>query len=79
MSQPAAKGGYDTIMTLLLDTGKGDVDSKDSKYGRTSLRSAVKGGHDIIATLLLDYWKGVRLGGEGVSFLRLIRSTICPS
>lgn len=47
---------YDeAIVKLLLDTGKVDVDARDTKYGRTPLFLAVKEGYDAIVRLLFEY------------------------
>jgi ankyrin repeat protein len=32
-----AEKGHEAVVKLLLDTGKVDVDAKDSEYGRTPL------------------------------------------
>ena len=49
----AAQKGHETVVKLLLQTGKVDVDSKDED-GRTPLSYAVEGGHEAVVRLLLD-------------------------
>ena len=49
----AAKSGHGTIVKLLVDTGKIDVNSTDSS-GRTPLSCAAADGHETIMKLLLD-------------------------
>ncbi|KAL4891361.1 hypothetical protein BDV59DRAFT_194328 [Aspergillus ambiguus] len=46
--------GLTPIVELLLDTGRVDVESKDSMYGRTPLSFAAEHGHERIVKLLLD-------------------------
>ena len=45
--------GHEAVAKLLLETGKVDVDSKDSD-GRTPLWWAAHGGHEAVARLLLE-------------------------
>jgi ankyrin repeat protein len=50
----AAKGGHDTMVKLLLGTGKVDIDLK-GKDGTTPLRAAAGGGHlDVVERLLQE-------------------------
>jgi ankyrin repeat protein len=44
------------VVKLLLDTGKVDVDSKDSD-GRTPVSWAAEHGHEAVVKLLLDTGK----------------------
>ena len=53
----AAERGHEAVVKLLLDTGKVDVDSKDSGYGRTPLWWAAGGGHEAVVKLLLETGK----------------------
>ena len=48
---------HETVVKLLLDTGKVDADSKDNKYGPTPLSWAARRGHEAIVKLLLDTGK----------------------
>lgn len=48
--------GVEAVAKLLLDTGKIDVDSKDS-CGQTPLRWAAYGGHEAVVKLLLETGK----------------------
>ncbi|KAJ5887721.1 hypothetical protein N7495_007762 [Penicillium taxi] len=50
----AAEGGHDAVVKTLLDTGRVDIDSKDSEYGQTPLSWAAEGGHDAVVRMLLD-------------------------
>ena len=50
----AARNGHERGVKLLLDTGKVDVDSKDSQYGRTPLSWAAAKEHKAVVKLLLD-------------------------
>jgi ankyrin repeat domain-containing protein 50 len=50
--------GHETVVKLLLETGKVDVDSKDFEYGRTPLWWAAGGGHEAVVKLLLETGKG---------------------
>jgi ankyrin repeat protein len=45
------------VIKLLHDTGKVDVDCKDSECGRTPLSWAAEKGHDAVVKLLLDTGK----------------------
>jgi ankyrin repeat protein len=47
----AAERGHEAVVKLLLDTGKVDVDSKDS-FGRTLLWYAAERGHEAVVKLL---------------------------
>ncbi|RYP63713.1 hypothetical protein DL771_009138 [Monosporascus sp. 5C6A] len=53
----AAEKGHAAIIKSLLDTGKVDVGSKDSKYGRTPLSWAVQNAHAAVVKLLFDTGK----------------------
>lgn len=48
----AASGGFETVVELLLATGKVDINSKHIDGG-TPLLSAVEGGHESVVKLLL--------------------------
>jgi ankyrin repeat protein len=50
----AAEGGHEAVVKLLLDTGKVDLDSKDTDSGRTPLSWAAKNGHEAVGKLLPD-------------------------
>jgi len=52
----AAQNGREAIVKLLLETGKVDVDSKDSS-SRTPLSWAAQNGHEAIVKLLLETGK----------------------
>ncbi|EKG09441.1 hypothetical protein MPH_13518 [Macrophomina phaseolina MS6] len=52
----AAQNGNETIVELLLETGKVDVDSK-GQSGRTPLWWAAKNGHEAVVKLLLETGK----------------------
>jgi ankyrin repeat protein len=52
----AAATGHETVVKLLLDTGKVDIDSKDSD-GWTPLRWAAYNGHEAVVMVLLDTGK----------------------
>ncbi|KAL1625640.1 hypothetical protein SLS56_007224 [Neofusicoccum ribis] len=52
----AAQNGNETIVELLLETGKADVDSKD-QFGRTPLWWAAESGHEAVVKLLLETGK----------------------
>jgi ankyrin repeat protein len=45
--------GHEAVVKLLLATGKVDVDSKDTGYGRTPLSWAAEEGHEAVVKLLL--------------------------
>jgi ankyrin repeat domain-containing protein 50 len=45
------------VVKLLLETGKADVDLKDSKYRQTPLSWAAENGHEIVVKLLLETGK----------------------
>ena len=49
--------GLDAIVKLLLETGKVDLDSKDSWHGRTLLSWATENGHETVVKLLLETGK----------------------
>ncbi|KAB5581125.1 hypothetical protein GE09DRAFT_463702 [Coniochaeta sp. 2T2.1] len=44
----AAEKGHEAVVKLLLDTGKVEINSKDSRYGRTSLSWAAEKGHEAV-------------------------------
>ena len=46
--------GHETVVKLLLETGKVDVESKDGEYGQTPLSWAAEGGHEAVVKLLLE-------------------------
>ncbi|KAL6228936.1 hypothetical protein BDW75DRAFT_235566 [Aspergillus navahoensis] len=48
----AAENGHKAVVKLLLDSGKVDVDCKDSEYGRTPLSLAAENGHGAVVKLL---------------------------
>ncbi|VUC27486.1 unnamed protein product [Clonostachys rosea] len=50
----AARAGVRTIVKQLLDTGKVNVNSKDTFYGLSPLSWAIKGGREETVKLLLD-------------------------
>ncbi|KAJ5493989.1 hypothetical protein N7463_010076 [Penicillium fimorum] len=52
----AATKGHEIVVSLLLETGKVDVESKDSN-GRTPLSLAATYGHDTVVSLLLEAGK----------------------
>jgi ankyrin repeat protein len=45
--------GHEAVVKLLLATGKVDVNSKDTEYGRTPLSWAAERGHEAVVKLLL--------------------------
>jgi ankyrin repeat protein len=49
----AACNGYEAVVKLLLETGRVNADSKDSR-GETPLLAAAKHGHEAVVKLLLD-------------------------
>ncbi|KAH7175991.1 hypothetical protein EDB81DRAFT_674526, partial [Dactylonectria macrodidyma] len=53
----ATEQGHDTIIKLLLDTGKVDVNARDKYDGGTPLWRAAERGHETIVKLLLDTGK----------------------
>jgi len=53
----AASNGHEGVVKLLLNTGKVDVDLKDTKYGWTPLSWASENGHEDVVKLLLDTGK----------------------
>jgi ankyrin repeat protein len=53
----AAARGHEAVVKLLLETGKVEVDSKDTKYGQTPLSRAAENGHEAVVKLLLDTGK----------------------
>jgi ankyrin repeat protein len=53
----AAQNGHEEVVKLLLDTGKVDVDSKDTRFGLTPLMWAERNGHEAVVKLLLDTGK----------------------
>jgi ankyrin repeat domain-containing protein 50 len=48
----AAGNGHKTVVKLLFETGKVDLDSKDSWSGRTPLWWAAGNGHETVVKLL---------------------------
>jgi ankyrin repeat protein len=54
--------GHEAIIKLLLATGKIDVDSKDSSYGRTPLSWTAKKGHKAVVKLLLAQARSMSTG-----------------
>jgi ankyrin repeat protein len=50
----AARNGHKAMVKLLLETGRVDVDSKDSNYGQTPLSWAAEIGHEAVVKLLLE-------------------------
>jgi ankyrin repeat domain-containing protein 50 len=46
--------GHEAVVTLLLETGKVEIDSKDNEYDRTPLSWAVLEGYEAIVKLLLE-------------------------
>jgi len=52
--QPERDGA---VVKLLLETGKVDITSRDSKYGQTPLSWAARKGHKSIVRLLLETGK----------------------
>jgi ankyrin repeat domain-containing protein 50 len=52
----AAGNGHETVVKLLLETGKVNVDSKNN-YDRTSLSRATGNGHETVVKLLLEIGK----------------------
>ncbi|KXG51333.1 uncharacterized protein PGRI_093450 [Penicillium griseofulvum] len=64
----AAARGHDSIVGLLLDTGKVNLESKDSR-GRTPLSLAAEYGHDAVVRLLLKTGK-VNLDSEDSKYSR---------
>jgi ankyrin repeat protein len=64
----AAARGHDSIVSLLLDTGKVNLESKDS-LGRTPLSLAAEYGHDAVVRLLLNTGK-VNLDSEDSKYGR---------
>ena len=50
----AARNGYEAIVRLLVDTGRVDVDAKDTGFGQTLLSWAARNGHEAIVRLLVD-------------------------
>ncbi|KAH7019699.1 ankyrin repeat-containing domain protein, partial [Ilyonectria destructans] len=51
----AANGGHEAIVELLLDTGKVDVNARDTEYGETPLWWAAQGEHTAVVELLRHY------------------------
>ena len=49
----ATKKGDEDVVRLLLDTGKTNLEARDTKYGRTPLSWATGNGHLAIVKLLL--------------------------
>jgi len=44
--------GHEAVVKLLLETGKADIDSKDTRSGRTPLEWAAGNGHGAVVKLL---------------------------
>jgi ankyrin repeat protein len=53
----AACYGHEAVVKLLLETGKVDLESKDTEYGQTPLSWAVRNGHESVVKLLLETGK----------------------
>ncbi|KAH8767818.1 hypothetical protein BGZ57DRAFT_797785, partial [Hyaloscypha finlandica] len=53
----AAQNGHEAVVKLLLETGKVDVDSKDSVHSWTPLSWAARNGHEAVVKLLLETGK----------------------
>jgi Ankyrin repeats (3 copies) len=51
----AAEKGHEAVVKLLLETGKADVDSKDTEHGRTPLSWAAANGHEAVVKLLQSF------------------------
>lgn len=49
----AVGNGHETVAQLLLDLEGVDVESKDTKYGQTSLLWAARKGHETVVKFLL--------------------------
>jgi ankyrin repeat protein len=49
----AASYGHSAVVKLLLETGKVDVNSKETRFGQTPLWRAAEKGHDAVVKLLL--------------------------
>ncbi|KAH8692543.1 hypothetical protein GQ44DRAFT_596352, partial [Phaeosphaeriaceae sp. PMI808] len=47
----AAQNGYETVVKMLLSTGKVDIDLKD-QGGQTPLSWAARNGHEAVVQLL---------------------------
>jgi ankyrin repeat domain-containing protein 50 len=45
--------GHETVVKLLLATGKADIDVQDTEYGQTPLSLAAENGHEAVVQLLL--------------------------
>jgi hypothetical protein len=52
-----AELGDKVLLAFLLETGRVDVDSKDTKGGQTPLSRAAEGGHEAVVKLLLETGK----------------------
>ncbi|KAH8698036.1 hypothetical protein GQ44DRAFT_633547 [Phaeosphaeriaceae sp. PMI808] len=50
----AAQNGYETVVKMLLSTGKVDIDLKD-QGGQTPLSWAARNGHEAVVQLLRSY------------------------
>ncbi|PCD23153.1 hypothetical protein AU210_014676 [Fusarium oxysporum f. sp. radicis-cucumerinum] len=50
----AAENGHGDVVKMLLDTGKVDVNAKDTEHGRTPLLWAAERGHKAVVKMLLD-------------------------
>ncbi|KAK2681976.1 Ankyrin repeat [Fusarium oxysporum f. sp. vasinfectum] len=64
----AAENGSEAVVKMLLDTGKGDVDSRD-KNGRSPLSLAAKSGHEAIVRLLVDTGKADMAAEDLLDFI----------
>jgi ankyrin repeat protein len=45
------------VVKMLLDTGKADVEAKDTQYGQTPLSLAAENGHKAVVKMLVDTGK----------------------
>ncbi|GAD93829.1 hypothetical protein BC1G_06991 [Paecilomyces variotii No. 5] len=53
----AAERGHESVVKLLLQTGKVDLNLKDTEFGKTPLAYAAENGHKVIAELFLGTGK----------------------
>ena len=61
----AAFCGHETVLRMILDTKKVDLEAQDQK-GTTALMWAAEGGYRKVVEILLD--EGVNVNAEGGSF-----------